>query len=221
VKNPNLTKRHLFADKMDVDLDVLRTTMLNRVAGHVDSADIITKDDGCGTERAMKLVKKLTKPTTLSHSVSDSTILGRSTGARNCSLALGGPGHKIVTEIYTVARSRPASVGTAGPVSIRVRGERCSRCRMQPKTKIQCTLEVSQNSLDQVEMRLTRSMHVEARLLNSMCNVGTRQCQVLKGASKAAVLSRIGNERTIIGGELATSVYGSSTRVAIKHASSV
>jgi hypothetical protein len=87
---------------MDVDLDVLRATMLNRVAGHVDSADVVTEDNSRGTQRTMKLMKKLAKPTTFGHSVSYSTILGLSTGARDRSLALRGPGHKIVTEIDTV-----------------------------------------------------------------------------------------------------------------------
>jgi hypothetical protein len=41
VKNPNLTERHLLANKVDVNLDVLRTTMLDRVASHVDNADVI------------------------------------------------------------------------------------------------------------------------------------------------------------------------------------
>src|SRR4051812_48593712 len=100
MKNPNLTERHLFANKMYVDLDVLRTTMLNRVASHVDSADIVTKDNSRGVKGAMKLVKKLTKPTTFSHGVSHGTILSFGTGARDCSLAFGGPGHKVVTKIY-------------------------------------------------------------------------------------------------------------------------
>jgi hypothetical protein len=59
MKNPNLTERHLFVHKMDVNLDMLRTTMLNRVGGHVDNTDIITKNDGRSTEGAMKLLKKL------------------------------------------------------------------------------------------------------------------------------------------------------------------
>ena len=61
-------------------------------------------------------------------------------------------------------------------------------------------------------------MHVEAGLLHCMSNIRTRQCEILKGACKAAVLSGIGDERTIVGRKLATSVYGSRTRVAMLHA---
>lgn len=98
MKNPNLTERHLLTNKMDVNLDVLRATMLNRVGGHVDSTHIVAEDDVRGAERTLKLVKKLTKPTTLSHG----TILGLGTGARNCGLAFGGPGHKVITEVDTI-----------------------------------------------------------------------------------------------------------------------
>ena len=76
MKNPNQTERHLF-------------TMLNRVASHVDSAGIFTKDESGGVEGAMKLMQKLTKPRTFSHSVSHDTIVGFVTGARDCSLAFG------------------------------------------------------------------------------------------------------------------------------------
>ena len=89
---------------------------------------------------------------------------------------------------------------------------------MQPKTQIQCTLEIPKNSLNQVEIRFLRSMHVEAGLLHFMSNIRTCQCQILKGACKTAVLSRISDERTIVGRKLATSVYGSRTQVAILHA---
>jgi hypothetical protein len=48
VKNPNMTKRHLLANEMNVNLDVLGAAMLNRVGGHVDSTDIVAEDDGRG-----------------------------------------------------------------------------------------------------------------------------------------------------------------------------
>jgi hypothetical protein len=54
-----------------------------------------------------------------------------------------------------------------------------------------------------------------------MSNVGACQYQILKSACKAPILGGIPNKRTIISRELATSVNGSRTRVAIEHASSV
>jgi hypothetical protein len=92
---------------------------------------------------------------------------------------------------------------------------------MKSKTKIQGPLEIPENPLDQVEMRLAWGMHVETRLLYCMRNVGTRQCKVLKRARKAAVLGRVGDERSLIRRELATRVNGSGTWVALKHASAL
>ena len=88
---------------------------------------------------------------------------------------------------------------------------------MQPKPQIQCTLEIPKNPLNQVEMRFPRSMHVEAGLLHCMSNIRMRQCEILKGACKAAVLSGIRDERTVISCKFATGVYGSRTRVALQH----
>jgi hypothetical protein len=221
MKNPNVTKRHLLTDEVDVNLDMLRTTMLYWVASHVDSADIVTKDNGGGAKWTLKFVKKLANPTTLSNGVRHSTILRLGTGPRDRGLALGRPRHKVITKVDTIARSRPASVRAACPVSVRVRGEGRSRCRVQPKTKVHGPLEVPKNPLNQVKVRLARSMHIEARLLHGMSNIRARQCKVLKGAYKAAILGRVSNQRTIIGGELATSVNGSRTRVALKHAGSL
>jgi hypothetical protein len=103
MKNPNLTERYLFTNEMDINLDVLCTAMLDRVRGHVNGTDIVTKDNSRSTERAMKLLKKLTKPATLSHSMCHGTILGFGIGTRHRGLAFGGPGHEVVAEVDTVS----------------------------------------------------------------------------------------------------------------------
>jgi hypothetical protein len=195
--------------------------MLNRVASHVDSADVVTEDDYRGREGTLKLEKKLSKPTTLSDDMSHSTILGLSTGARHSSLALGGPGHQIVPKIDTIARGGSASVGTTCPIRIGVRGEGCGRCGVKLKSEVQGATNVAQNPLDEVEMRFPRSMHVETGLLNIVSDVGTRQCQVLKSSCKAPVLGGVGNKRTIIGRQFATGANGRDTRVAIHHSSTL
>jgi hypothetical protein len=48
-----------------------------------------------------------------------------------------------------------------------------------------------------------------------------RLCQTLKSPGEALVLGCIGEKRTIIGGQFATGVNGSNTRVAIHHASAL
>jgi len=106
VKNPNLTERHLLTNKVDVDLDVLRAAMLDRVAGHIDSTDFIAEDNSRGRKGTMKLEKKLAKPAALGHDMSHGSVLRLGTGARHRGLAFGGPRHQVVTEIDTVARGR-------------------------------------------------------------------------------------------------------------------
>ena len=43
--NTNFTKRDLLANEMDIDLDVLGPSVMNRVGYHVDSTDVVTEDN--------------------------------------------------------------------------------------------------------------------------------------------------------------------------------
>jgi hypothetical protein len=79
---------------------------------------------------------------------------------------------------------------------------------MEVKTKIKCALDIAEDALDEVDMWFPRSMHIQTRLLNSMCNVRPCKRQVLKCTSKTQVLCRIGHKRPLVGGELAMSVNG-------------
>ena len=88
---------------------------------------------------------------------------------------------------------------------------------MELKTEVEGATNVAEDPLDKVEMRLPRGMHVEARLLDDMINVGTGERQVLKRPGKAPVLSSIGDEWSLIGRELATCVDGCHTRATVHH----
>jgi hypothetical protein len=44
----DMAKSDIITDEVEIDLDVLRVLVLNWVAGHVDGADVVTKDH-CGT----------------------------------------------------------------------------------------------------------------------------------------------------------------------------
>jgi hypothetical protein len=46
MKNPDLSKRHLLANEVNVDLDVLRVLVVNRVVCHVDGTHVVTVDNG-------------------------------------------------------------------------------------------------------------------------------------------------------------------------------
>ena len=90
MKDPNLAQGDLLTDEVNVNLTVLRATMMNGVGCHVDSADIVTVDNRRRRDGRMELLKQLTKPTSLSHSVRNSTILSLRTRTRNRGLSFGG-----------------------------------------------------------------------------------------------------------------------------------
>jgi hypothetical protein len=89
---------------------------------------------------------------------------------------------------------------------------------MKTEPKIKRTLDVAKYPLDQVEMRLSRCMHVQTCLLNRMSNIGASQGEILESPCKTAILRRISQKRTLISGELATRVNRSDTWVAVEHA---
>jgi hypothetical protein len=76
---------------VDVNFNVLRATMMDRVGSHIDSTGVVTEDDCRRRDGCMKLLEQLTKPTSLSHSVRNGTILSLRARTRNSSLSFGGP----------------------------------------------------------------------------------------------------------------------------------
>jgi hypothetical protein len=75
MKNTNFAKRNLLTNKMNVNLYVLGSTMLNWIGGHVDGRHIVTVEKCGRVKRAMELLKNLTEPTALRNSMSYSTVL--------------------------------------------------------------------------------------------------------------------------------------------------
>jgi hypothetical protein len=53
----DMAKSNVFTDEVEIDLDVLRALVLNWVAGHVDGADVVTKDH-CGPAEGGVELKK-------------------------------------------------------------------------------------------------------------------------------------------------------------------
>ena len=62
VKNPNTPKGHLLADEVNVELDVLRAAMMDRIGGEVDGEDVVAVDDGGLQDVAKQLLEKMPKP---------------------------------------------------------------------------------------------------------------------------------------------------------------
>jgi hypothetical protein len=64
-------------------------------------------------------------------------------------------------------------------------------------------------------------MHVEADLLDDICDVGAGECQVLKGPSEAPEVNRINNRRPRLNGDLGMRVHRRQNWLAIHHISSL
>ena len=75
-----MTKSHLLPNKMDINLNVLGASMMNRVGGEVNCGDIVTVDNHGLVDRTRELMKKLTKPGALGDNISHNVILSLSTG---------------------------------------------------------------------------------------------------------------------------------------------
>uniref|UniRef100_A0A0A9A4J6 Uncharacterized protein n=1 Tax=Arundo donax TaxID=35708 RepID=A0A0A9A4J6_ARUDO len=116
-----MTKGNLLSDKMNVDLNVLRTTVLNWIGRHVHSTNVVTLDNCGRLEGNMKFLKKLAHPPTLSNSVGNRTILGFYNGPGDRGLTLRGQGNQIITKINTEPRRRVSIVRTTSPVRVRIR----------------------------------------------------------------------------------------------------
>jgi hypothetical protein len=64
-------------------------------------------------------------------------------------------------------------------------------------------------------------MHVKADLLDSIGGVRAGEHQVLEGPDEAPKVSRIGNRRHVLGGDLGLCVHWCQNRLAVHHASSL
>ena len=149
MENANLSQSNLLTDEVDVDLDMLGTTMMDGVGGHIDNADIVAVDNRSQGNRDVRLLEELPQPAALGHNMGHSVILRLIIGAGHRSLALGGPGHQIVTEEDAEAGGREACVGVAYLVSVGVGGVLADGSSAQVKTGGEGALDVPENALDQ------------------------------------------------------------------------
>jgi hypothetical protein len=72
-------------------VNVLGPLMMNRIVGQVGCTDIVTKHNGGSFRWVSQLSKDLTKPTALSHNISNTTVLGFCTRPRYSVLPFGRP----------------------------------------------------------------------------------------------------------------------------------
>ena len=102
VEDPDAPKGHLLTNKVYVKLNVLRSSMVDRVGGEVHGGDVVAVDE-CGLVNITKqLLEQLTKPRAFGNGVSHCPILCLGTRARDCGLSLGGPRDQRRTKVDTV-----------------------------------------------------------------------------------------------------------------------
>lgn len=78
MKNMNFSQGNLLADEMDVNFNILRSSMMDRIGYHIDNINIVTINEHSLGEGNMKLVR-LSHPTTFSNSMGNGPILSLST----------------------------------------------------------------------------------------------------------------------------------------------
>ena len=148
MKHANVTNSNPFSHKVEINLDMLCALMLNRIGGEVDCTDIVTVDQSRLGQWAMKLLKQLTKPSSLCNSISDSPILCLSTGTRYSRLTLRRLGDQVTTQEDSISRRGFACIRTPGPVSIRIDYQLRGRGRTKKKAVMRRAPKIPQYPLD-------------------------------------------------------------------------
>lgn len=74
------------------------------------------------------------------------------------------------------------------------------------QTRGESALHVAKNLLDQREVGFVTIMHEEAHLLNSICQIWSNRCEILKSTGETPVLRPISSWSVIRGQELGLSV---------------
>jgi len=191
VQNADFTKGDSLSDKVQIDLNMLGSLMLNQVGGEVNGADIITINHCSAMKWTAKLYQELAQPAGFGDSIRDYSIFRLCTGPRHYRLTLGRPRDEIVAKKHRITRGGFACVRTVRPICIGVDSEISWRGPVEMWTEIQCTLKVPENALQSAQMRFPGVMHVQADLLNSIRNVWSGEGEVLKSPGKTAILTWI------------------------------
>jgi hypothetical protein len=81
MENSHIPDGYTLADEVEVELDMLRTLVLDGVVGEVHGADVVTIHKSAPCQRTVQHLEQLTKPCCLGDAVSHSVVLGLSAAA--------------------------------------------------------------------------------------------------------------------------------------------
>ena len=138
----------------------------------------------------MELGKELSEAGSLSHAVSNSTILCLGTGAGDHRLALRRQDTRLLPRKDSVAGGGAPSVRTPGPVGVSVDDELGGE-RLVEQTVVGSAVEIAEEALESTEVGLSGFMHMETNLLNCIGDVRPGEGAVLKCTGQTLVCSRV------------------------------
>ena len=88
MEDPDAPKSHLLTNEVYIELNMLRSTMVDRVGGEVDGGDVVVVDERGLVNITKQLLEQLTYPRALGHGVGHGAILCLGAGAGDRGLPL-------------------------------------------------------------------------------------------------------------------------------------
>jgi hypothetical protein len=147
-RDADITDSDTLANEVEVDL--------HSIGGETDRADIVAVDKGGACEGAVKLMKKLTEPRSLSHAICHNAILGLSAGAGDDELLLRGllrgPGGEVGAEENDVAGCGPVRVEATNPISVSIDHQLRNRRETKKEVKVEGAMKVAKDLLESCEL---------------------------------------------------------------------
>ena len=89
VEDANLPQGHLLANEVDVDLDMLGATVVDRISSHIDGANVVAVDHCSQGNRDVKFLKELPNPAAFGDDMCNSPVFGLRAGVGDHGLAFG------------------------------------------------------------------------------------------------------------------------------------
>ena len=86
-----MPESHLLTNEVYIELNMLRSTMIDRVGREVNGGDVVAVDERGLVNITKQLLEQLTEPRAFGNGVSHCAILSLGTRAGDGGLSLGGP----------------------------------------------------------------------------------------------------------------------------------
>ena len=132
MKNADAPKSHLLSHEVNVELNMLRATMMNGVGREVDCRDIVTVDNGGLRDIKKQLLEKLSEPRALGDGIGHITILSLGTRAGDRGLSVRRPRYERGLQVD--ANSLKSSGACPGRQPNRRHCRRPGQSRARPST---------------------------------------------------------------------------------------